>query len=454
MLGRLDIPRLTGEIVRRVFLSASLIGSPAVLLAQSASPGRPPRLDHLDPLSRVSVASDGAQGDAGSLGATISADGRFIAFRSMARNLAPLDTNGFDFDVFVHDRRFGATTCVSVNAFGERGNDDSGEAVLSHDGRFVCFGSLADNLIPIDTNGVRDAFVYDTARKALTRISIGSAGQEGNGNSGHPSISADGRYVAFHSSSTNFSPLDTNGATDVFVHDRSTGLTTQVSVSSEKEPANSTSRYPFISADGRFVAFESFASNLVPRDTNIAPDAFVHDRLSGATIRVSVSSSGSQANGGSLNPFLSSNGRFISFRSAASNLVLEDRNGLPDIFVHDRVRGTTAIVSLGPGGVQANDSSFLSSVSSDGRYVAFESLGTNLAPPDTNETFDVFLHDRRRGTTVRASVSARGEEGHSDSLEPAISADGRWLAFTSFSNNLIPNDTNTGGDIFVRMLRP
>jgi Tol biopolymer transport system component len=167
-----------------------------------------------------------------------------------------------------------------------------------------------------------------------------------------------------------------------------------------------------------------------------------------------VSSSGSEANGGSLDPFLSSNGRFISFRSAASNLVPGDQNGLPDIFVHDRVRANTTIVSLGSGGVQANDSSFLSSVSNDGRYVVFDSLATNLVPRDTNETWDVFLHDRRRGTTVRASVSVRGAEGHWDSFVDAISADGRWLAFTSFANNLIPNDTNTGGDIFVRMLLP
>jgi Tol biopolymer transport system component len=440
--------------VRKTFLIATVLGSPATLLAQSASPGLLPRLDLLDPLTRVSVASDGAQGNAGSLDPAISADGRFVAFRSMASNLVPLNTNGFTDDVFVHDRRLGSTTCVSVNAVGQQGNADSAEAALSADGCFVCFSSLADNLVPGDTNGMADVFVYDMARRELARVSIGFAGQEGDGHSGHPSISADGRYVAFNSRSSNFAPMDTNGATDVFVRDRVAGITTQVSVSSEKEPGNSTSRYPFLSADGRFVVFESYASNLVKHDTNLSPDVFVHDRVNGTTARVSVSSSGSQANSGSLNPFLSSNGRFISFRSVASNLVPADTNRQADIFVHDRVRGITDIVSLSSAGIQADASSFLSAVSNDGHYVAFESLATNLVPRDGNDTWDVFVRDRLRGATIRASVGSGGAEGRSDSLGPALSSDRRWLAFVSFANNLVPNDTNFDGDVLVRILLP
>jgi Tol biopolymer transport system component len=182
-------------------------------------------------------------------------------------------------DVFVHDRVTGQTSRVSVSSSGEQGNGESRFPSLSADGRYVAFESLASNLVPSDTNGTPDVFIHDRVTGQMTRVSVSSSGEEGNGNSSEASVSANGRYVAFHSSASNLVPGDTNGTWDVFVHDRVTGQTSRVSVSSSGEQGNGNSYEANISPDGRYVAFGSAASNLVPGDTNGTPDVFVHDRV-------------------------------------------------------------------------------------------------------------------------------------------------------------------------------
>ncbi len=219
-----------------------------------------------------------------------------------------------------------------------------------------------------------------------TRVSVDSAGGQANDFSGaapsisvDTSISADGRFVVFQSDATNLVAGDTNGASDVFVHDRQTGTTTRVSVDSAGHEATGlypASGDPAISADGRFVAFDSNATNLVAGDTNSAYDIFVHDRQTGTTTRVSVDSAGNQANG--YDPSLSADGRFVAFTSGASNLVAGDTNGASDVFVHDRQTGTTTRVSVDSAGWQAYSFSHLPSISADGRFVAFASNATNL----------------------------------------------------------------------------
>jgi Tol biopolymer transport system component len=439
----------------RIMLLTGIAGS---VLGQTAGPGSGvgPVLGRrvpLSPTTRVSVDSAGAQANSVSLDPSISFDGRCVAFRSLASNLVPLDTNRA-FDIFVHDRASGTTTRVSVDSAGEQGNADSFDASISPDGRYVAFGSLASNLVPLDTNGAADAFVHDRARRTTTRVSVSSAGVPGNAHSFHPAISSDSRYVAFHSRASNLVPIDTNVTYDIFVHDRRDRTTKRVSVSSEKVQGNSASLYPWISSDGHYVVFESAASNLVPRDTNGATDVFVHDRENETTTRVSVSSEKAQGNSASLSPSISSTGRYVGFRSFASNLVPLDTNGGADVFVHDLESGTTKRVSFSSAGVQADASSFLSSISSDGRFVAFESLARNLVPSDTNDTYDVFVNDRASATTTRVSVSPNGAQGHLDSLVPSISSDGRYVAFVSFADNLVPLDTNFTGDIFVHRLFP
>src|SRR5439155_1129649 len=232
------------------------------------------------------------------------------------------------------------------------------------------------NLVTGDTNAVSDAFVYDRVTGTTERVSVSSAGAEANGTSFAPAISADGRFVAFPSEATNLVPGDTNGATDVLVRDRRTGTTERVSVSSAGAEANGTSFTPAISADGRLVAFASEADDLVIGDTNQAFDVFVHDGMTGTTERVSVDSTGAQANAASIEhfcPALSADGRFVAFESDATNLVPVDTNAATDVFVRDRLTATTDRVSVDSTGAQANDRSDFPAISADGSVVAFVS---------------------------------------------------------------------------------
>src|SRR5881409_2729990 len=239
------------------------------------------------------------------------------------------------------------TVRVSVASGGTEGDDASLGSALSADGRFVAFDSAATDLVAGDTNHVSDVFVHDRQTGTTERVSVASGGAQGNGSSGligfafPPALSADGRFIAFQSFATNLVAGDTNSATDVFVHDRQTGMTERVSVASDGTQANNVSSYPALSADGRFVAFESDATNLVAGDTNGATDVFVHDRQTGATERASVASDGNQGNGSSSGAALSADGRLVVFHGTASNLVAGDANGAYDVFVHDRPVSTT-----------------------------------------------------------------------------------------------------------------
>jgi len=244
-------------------------------------------------------------------------------------------------------------------------------------------------------------------------------------------------------------PADTNDLWDIFVHDRHTGQTTRISVASDGNQADDVSFEPSISADGRYVAFTSGASNLVPADTNDVYDVFVHDRQTGETVRLSVASDGKQGDGVSFDPSISADGRCVAFRSDGSNLVPADTNDLCDIFVHDRQTGQTERVSVASYGTQGDDWCGDPSISADGRYVSFGSSASNLVSGDANDVDDIFVHDRQTGQTVRVSVASDGTEGNGHSLEPSISADGQYVAFGSSASNLVPGDTNEADDIFV-----
>ena len=226
--------------------------------------------------------------------------------------------------------------------------------------------------------------------------------------------------------------------------------TKRVSLSSAGAEGNRGSSFPSISADGHFVAFESSASNLVGGDTNDFGDVFVRNRWSGKTKRVSVSSAGAQGNLGSARASISAGGRFVAFEAAAWNLVGGDTNGESDVFVRDRRTGKTRRVSVSSAGAEGNGGSSRASISADGRFVAFYSFASNLVGGDTNGSFDVFVRNRWTGKTKRVSVSSAGAEGNNDSFSPSISADGRFVAFHSFASNLVGGDTNGFGDVFVR----
>ncbi|MEG5162298.1 calcium-binding protein [Microcoleus sp. AT3-A2] len=422
-------------------------------------------------ITRVSVDSAGNQGNRGPLGifssASISPDGRFVAFESPASNLVPGDTNASE-DVFVRDTLANTTTRVSVDSAGNQANEDSFDPSISADGRFVAFWSVATNLVPGDTNANSDIFVRDTLTNTTTRLSVDSEGNQADDQtyygSINPSISADGQFVAFESKDSYLVPGDTNETYDIFVRDTLTNSTTRVSVDSAGNQGNNTSVDPLtryddfrrsgsqnssISSDGRFVAFQSYSSNLVPGDTNYSPDIFVRDTLTNTTTRVSVDSAGNQGNGESYNPSISGDGRFVAFRSDASNLVPGDTNETYDIFVRDTLTNTTTRVSVDSAGNQANGDSSNASISANGRFVAFYSGASNFVSGDTNNASDIFVRDTLTNTTTRVSVDAAGNQGNNASFYPSISADGRRVAFNSNSSNLVPGDTNNTRDVFV-----
>jgi Tol biopolymer transport system component len=403
---------------------------------------------------RVSVSGAGDQSDADSESASLSGDGRFVAFASRASNLVAGDTNQ-SADVFVRDRETGATERVSVDGQGTQATGGSGSVAISADGRFVAFSSDSPDLVPGDTNGATDVFVHDRTTGATERVSVGSSGRQGNRVSRLPAISADGRFVAFESAASNLVQGDGNGVVDVFVRDREAGTTERVSIDSAGQEGNGRSDSCAISADGRIVAFESEASNLVGGDTDGTQDIFVRDRQAGTTEAVSDDSAGSPA-GGILAPALSADGRFVAFTSSFSGFVSNDTNGAVDVFVRDRATGKIELASVSSSGDHAGPAGArLPGISADGRWVSFRSGAANLVSGDTNAAEDVFIHDRFLGQTERASVDSSGAQANARSLQDglrgaAISADGRYTAFGSSATNLVPNDTNGAIDVFVR----
>lgn len=444
--------------MNKLFALAIALATAFAVLAASAASATP------GATALISKSSAGVQGKYDSYAVGISAGGRYVAFTSDAPNLVRGDTNERR-DAFVRDRRTGRTTRVSVSSTGaqaEPGSDPwggSNAAGISGDGRYVVFVSDAPNLVAHDTNGAADIFVRDRKARRTIRLSVSSSGHQANAPSGFASISAAGRYVAFTSGASNLVPHDTNRSADVFVRDLETGRTMRVSVDSRgRQAKRGNSTEPALSADGRFVAFTSDASNLVAGDTNSLSDVFVHDRKTGRTTRVSVRSDGKQAlrdrtHNGSNGPSISADGRYVAFHSRASDLVRGDTNWAFDIFVRDRVAGTTKRVSVGSDGTQANAESLgPPSISADGRYVAFASLASNLVAGDANDITDVFVRDLKSGRTILGSLGSGGLQGN-DGSAPAVgafSADDRYLALSSYASNLVPGDTNRCPDAFVR----
>ena len=351
-------------------------------------------------VERISVTSDEAQANAGSVFPSISRDGRFVAFLSAATNLGPTaDPNGAP-DVFVRDRLNGVTLLVSAALDGGWGNNtlsESGQLTISGNGQAVAFWSNASNLVSGDTNGQTDLFVRDVTGGSTTRVSVATGGVQATGAelvgqvSMFPALSDDGRYVGFSSTKADLVSGDTNGLSDVFRHDRQTGVTVRVSVSSDGAQLAAQSFRPTMSRDGNQVAFDTVGA-AVPDDTNGTSDAFVRNVLSGTTTRVSPVSHGGQGDTHSFFPSLSGDGRYVAFMSSASNLVVGDNADFYDIYVFDRTTGITRRVSSSAGGVPGNGDSQAPRLSDDGAFVSFTSQATNLGPLDPNGViFDAFV---------------------------------------------------------------
>jgi cold shock CspA family protein len=340
---------------------------------------------------------------------------------------------------------------ISVASGGGQANGDCEEPSISSDGFIVAFISEATNLVAGDTNGRQDIFVHDRTTGMTERVSIASDGSEADDEAFTLSLSSDGDFVTFGSFATNLVAGDTNGVIDVFVHDRNTGTTERVSIASDASEADDDSDSPAISSDGQFVAFRSDATNLVANDTNNNSDIFVHDRQTDSTERISSATGGAQANGDSFFPAISSDGRFVAFTSEASNLVAGDTNNKADVFVHDRQNDTTELI-IGPAEFTSGSNIIIvaPNISPDGNFVGFRSDADDLVPADTNISFDTFLINRSTSIIERSSISSSEIEGNSDSSRPALSTANQYVVFSSNATNLVSGDTNGSEDVFVR----
>ncbi len=456
-------------------------------------PGDPPPAADWGPAGTTSRVEKGTAGGGDAFRPWMSANGRFVAFDSSADNIlgknpdgTTKDGNGIR-DVFVYDRVAGTYTRMSVNTAGTEAVGPTGQGAtgnqrptISANGRYVAWWSDSTNLVANDTNDHTDAFlrdrdtdgngIYDEANGVKTiRVSVATNGTQGNDDSKRPVVSRDGRFVAFESYATNLVgsssglPLpgqftDSNNANDVFLYEVASGTTTLVSTTPARATGNGDSDRPSISGDGRFVAFNSTGTNLVSGDTNGKTDVFVRDMSSGSTTRASVDVNGVQANNGSLSPAISADGRFVSFDSNATNLITGQDGGIHDVYLKDRQTGAVTRVSNAIGGGQANGDSHDSSISGDGRFVAFWSKASDMVAGDTNACGantvghcpDIFVFDSQTGVTKRVSVSTAGAESNDESYAPALSMDGRFVAFDSKATNLATGGTS-GQDVFVHV---
>ncbi|HEY8472602.1 MAG TPA: S8 family serine peptidase [Natronosporangium sp.] len=403
----------------------------------------------------VTLGHDGTGANNYSIVPTVSRDGRFVAFRSMASNLVPGDTNGSS-DVFVRDRVTGHTERISVATDGTESQGGGAfllYPMMSDDARFVVWDDDAYNLVDGDDNQTYDVFVHDRRLRTTELVSVASDGSHADDASLDPDISGDGRFVAFRSHATNLG-ADPRGVGQVWVHDRQTGTTELISVGVDGLAGDGTSTRPSLSADGRYVAFASTASNLVPGDTNGRSDIFVADRVEGTIELISAGIDGVPADGNASYPVITDDGRLVTFHSAATNLVPGDTNARQDVFVHDRQTGTTTRVSVANDGSQGNGPSHYPSISPDGGYVTFYSTATNLVPDDTNGESDVFVYDLAAGTLERVSVAADGGEGIGYAQGASLSNGGEAAAFHSAAPNLVWHDDNDLTDAFLRLREP
>ena len=400
-------------------------------------------------IARVSVSSAGVEANNSSEHPSLSGDGQLVAFESYASNLVTGDTNGAG-DVFVHNMQTGTTVRVSVDSSGVQGDGQSSYPSLSANGRFVAFESDATNLVAGDTNGSTDIFVHDLLTGTTQRATVDSTGVQANSASHLASISADGRFVAFESYASNLVGLDNNSVLDIFVHDFQTGATLLASVGTAgNKSINQNSVAPSISQDGRFVAFHSFANDLVGDTADTLANIFLRDLQNNTLKRVGTSPAGVVANGDCFYPSLSGDGTHVAFFSGATNLV-SGAGFVTEIFERDLAAGTTVCASVDNTGTNVGvDGTFGGSVSMTGRWVAFFARGTNPLSGGNGTIDQAFVRDTQTGTTTCASQNSAGDYADASCINVTLSSDGRFVAFESMATNLVPGGVTNQFDVFV-----
>jgi Tol biopolymer transport system component len=357
-------------------------------------------------------------------------------------------SSGFLLAVFLASAPLAGAELASLNAQGSAaGNGQSFNPSLSANGRFVAFQSSATDLVPGGTPPGINVFVRDLLTGATVLASVNEAPYAGPAS--FPHISAGGRYVAYQRSTCTSNPFCPTS--DVFVRDLQAGTTTLVSADPGGNPAGGFN--PVISADGRHVAFHSISTALVPGDANGAVDVFVRDLDAGATVLASVNAAGTgSGNGASRNPALSADGSIVAFESDASDLVAGDANGATDVFTRDLGTGITRLASVNSAGT-GNASSSFPTLSADGTRVAFVSNASDLVPVDTNLSPDVFVRDLPAGPTRLASINRDGtDSGNSPSGRSYLTLSGRFVAFQSSANDLVPEPSFGPENVYLRDL--
>jgi hypothetical protein len=410
-----------------------------------ADPGLPTVL-------RISLSGSGGEVSRHYLFSSISHDGRYVAFDSAASNLVDGDTNITE-DVFLKDIEFGVLTRVSTDASGNEGgyNLRSINPSITADGLQVAFTSGA--ILTAGGSDSGDVYIKQVQTGNISIVSANASGVASNDTSYAQDISNDGQYLVFQSRANNLVPEDTSAPFqfDIFIKDVVSGAITRLSADENGNDANGNSESARISPDGRYVVFDSFASNLVTGDVNGTADIFMSDTQTGNTTLVSTNSAGSQAATGSSHlPDISINGRYVVFVSTATDLVSGDPDTFFDVFLKDNKTGITSQLSTGDPASEDNDNdaSVSPRISDDGRYAVFASLASDVVPGDTNSAMDIFVSETQTGNVARVSTDALGNEGNFGSTNPVISGDGRYITFVSGSSNLVANDTNEDVDFF------
>jgi Tol biopolymer transport system component len=398
-------------------------------------------------LTQVTKSPAGVPGNAISSNPSISNNGRYVVYHSVAGNLVDGDASDNIIDVFLYDRKKGINFKIS------HGNDDSVDARISNNLGYVVFSSFASNLVDEPGNLFSDIFLYETKTGIIKKISVDTQGTPGNSGSFTPSISSNGRYVVYESNANNLVPGDNNVSLDIFLYDKKKGTTVMISAnnaSGTPVPGNAASNFARISGNGRYVVYQSDATNLVAGDGNGASDIFLFDKKKKITYLISVTANG-QGNGNSITPFISNNGRYIVYASYANNLADNDNNGTSDIFLYDTGTGVTRLVSADSAGQSANGESLSPRISGNGRYIVYSSAARNLVEGDTNNLPDIFRYDTKTGVTTRVSVKGDGitQGTGGGNFSPGISNNGRYVTYESFADSLMDGDNNGTSDIFL-----
>src|SRR6266850_4852721 len=407
--------------------------------------------------TRESVSSTGTPAVGTVQAGSLSANGRYVVFMSNATNLAGVAGS----QVYRHDRTSGTTVLVTVAKNGIASTAGGFAPSVSADGRFVAFASAGSDFVDGDTNLTMDVFLRDMNNGTTAMVSATQTGAPANTGgalnnvAGARHVSDDGRYVAFSSSATNLVPESSNNKQQVYVKDMLTGLVTRASVDATGAAGNDNSAVPSLSGNGHVVAFRSESANFSPLATAHTSQVFVRDLELGSTTLESVTSAGAIGAGGrpSTSPALSFDGRYVAFESQAQ-LDARDRDGLTgwDVYLRDRTLGTTAFASYTNNTFSGTDSR-APSISADGRWVGFNSMDDLFVSGDTNHTWDVFLYDRLTATVSLASQNDAGQQVNAAATGPSVSSDGRFVMFVTTASNLVTVPTSAGAQLYVHDMK-